>query len=287
MIEQVHSLDLAALRPYRTLRRPEDHLKDRIFVAEGEKVVRRLLTSGLTVRSLLVTPERFGNLEREGIPVPAEVTIYMAEKTLLETIVGYSLHQGIMAVAQVPDEPSIDSLFDGSDPPYVAVALDGLVNSENVGVIVRNSAAFGIRAVLVGETSSSPYLRRAVRNSMGAVFHTRVYHSLNLRDSLIDLRQRFAMRVVAAHPAGEARLGEADMNGNICVILGNEGNGVSSSLLEISDRRISIPMADNVDSLNVASASAVFFYEIAKARSDGGGRRHVQQSEGDLKEHGT
>ena len=162
---EVTTLDQPELAPYRTLRRPVEHQKQGIFVAEGEKVVRRLLDSGLTLVSMLMTPSWFEKLFPAGTQQPCPV--FLAEKKLMETIVGYGLHQGIMAVARIPAEQPISETLRQSRPPFLLVALDGIASAENVGVMVRSAAAFGAHGILVGETSASPYLRRAVRNSSG------------------------------------------------------------------------------------------------------------------------
>src|SRR5437870_3698331 len=157
MVQQVTSLDLRELQPYRTMRRPADHIKEKIFVAEGGKVVERLIRSKLSIVSALMTDEWYGRLQpalEERIPA-----IYIAEKALLEKIVGYNLHQGIMAVGKVPADPSLGEII-GKSANFLIVALDGLMNAENVGLVVRNCAAFGVDAILSGRNSSSPYMRR-------------------------------------------------------------------------------------------------------------------------------
>ena len=276
-IQNITSIDLPELQPYRTLRRPIDHIKQGIFVAEGEKVVRRLLASNLTIISMLMTPEWHEQLFQSEYRTSANtslhsrsnssrMTIFIANKTVLESIVGFNLHQGIMAVARVPQERSLDKAIHSISKPHLLVAMDGLVNAENVGVVVRNCAAFGVDAVIVGETSSSPYLRRAVRNSMGAIFTFPVIHSNNLIESLTVLRTNYATRVIAAHPHEESSLFSSDLAGNICVVFGNEGDGISEQILNVCDEHLSIPMMNGTDSLNVASASAAFLYEARKQR---------------------
>jgi tRNA G18 (ribose-2'-O)-methylase SpoU len=258
-IHHVESLELPALEPYRTLRRPLEHIRDGIFVAEGGNVVRRLLDSHLQPVSILLTPEWLEELSKkhslEGID------LYIADKKVAEAIVGYSLHQGVMAVALVPSEPTFDGLLASLPHPFLLVAMDGIVNAENAGVIVRNCGAFGADAILVDHSSASPYLRRAVRNSMGAVFHLPVLH-LNLAEMLPKLN----CRVIATTPAGESSLHDADLSGDLCVVFGNEGRGVSQAVLEKSDLRVAIPMRNEIDSLNVGSSSAIFLYEVSKQR---------------------
>lgn len=263
-------LDAKGLEPYKTLRRQTEHLREGIFVGEGEKVVRRLLSSGLGIRSMLLTPEWYDALFPSGSPenrsaFMPESSIFIAEKPLLETIVGFNLHQGVMAVGKIPPARTLSGILPGpGDPPGLLLALDNLVNAENVGVVVRNAAAFGVHAVLCGETSSSPWLRRAVRASMGTIFDVPVLQESDLAKTLERLRSTHGTTVVAADPAGEENLYETVFEGSVCIVMGHEGTGLRPEILEISDRRVSIPMWKGVDSLNVGSASAVFLAEVRR-----------------------
>jgi len=260
-------LDLPELEPYRTLRRPLEHRKQGIFVAEGEKVVRRLLDSGLTIVSMLMTPEWFQQVfEAENWGREDSFDVFLGERKLLESIVGYRLHQGILAVAIVPAESSLQDAIPTFSKPHLLVALDGIVSTENVGVIVRNCAAFGVDGILVGETTSSPYLRRAVRNSMGTIFRLPVFSVSNLVTTLSGLRSEYGTTIVAADPEGQISIYAADFSGNTCIVFGNEGSGLSSSILEVCTIRVAIPMLKEADSLNVANAGAVFLYEARRRR---------------------
>ena len=268
-IQRVSSLELPELAPYRTLKRPIAHMQQGIFVAEGEKVVRRLLESGLEVISLLLTPDWLARLASTGhLDRREDVTVFLAEEELLRKIVGCNIHQGVMAVAKVPAEGSPEAL----PPVHLLVALDGLRISENVGVIVRNSAAFGVQAMLVGETSCSPYLRRAVRSSMGAVFQMPVIHVPCLEDALGRLKLRCGTEIVVADPHGAMTIYDARLAASVCIVLGNEDYGVSPEVSNLATVRAAIPMHNRTDSLNVASASAVFLYEAARQRALGGSR---------------
>jgi tRNA G18 (ribose-2'-O)-methylase SpoU len=268
---EVSSLDLPELEPYRTLRRPLDHQKQGIFVAEGEKVVRRLLDSGLSVVSLLLTPQWFERIEgvlreRYGELRQPPPEIFISDQKFLERIVGFNLHQGIMAVARIPEERNLGELIRESPKPCLFIALDGLVNSENVGIVVRCAGAFGVDGIIVGETSSSPYLRRAVRNSMGAVFRLPVVHVKNLVETLRDIADR-RIHVIAAHPDGNGRIFETDFRRDVCLVFGNEGEGISQQVLSVCPTHVAIPMLNHTDSINVASASAVFLYEVRRQRT--------------------
>jgi tRNA G18 (ribose-2'-O)-methylase SpoU len=265
-MRHVDSLELPELAPYRTMRRPEDHVRQRLFVAEGDKVVRRLLESQCEVVSALM-PEKW---VQELAPLfearPENIPVFIAPKELLEQLIGFSMFQGVMAVGRFPVPASLDQLLQSSPHPHLLLALEGLNNAENLGVIVRNAVAFGVQVLIVGETCSTPYLRRAVRNSMGTVFKLPVVEPPSLLTCLSQLRAR-GIRCLAAHgPSQTATLARSDLARDCCVVLGSEAHGLSTAVLEACDESISIPMANGVDSLNVGNAGAVFLYEANRQR---------------------
>ena len=269
-VQNVTSLEVDELAAYRTLRRPMDHFREGIFVAEGQNVVRRLLESDIEILSMLLTPEWFDQLfagheteARAGYPV------FLAPKELLQTIVGFHLHQGIMALARIPARRELEETLQQISPPHLLVALDGLNHAENVGVIVRNAAGFGVDAIIVGETSCSPYMRRAVRNSMGTVFSLPTVQVEHLATALTTIKRQFRTIVYATDPGGHVPISSVDLGGNACIVFGNEGSGISNEILSISHQRVVVPMQRGTDSLNVASASAVCLYEASKQRREG------------------
>ncbi len=265
-VHPIQSPDEPALEPYRTLGRPEEHRRKGIFVAAGEKVVRRLLHSGFTVVSLLITPEWLQALEPLWRTREEEMTAYVGTRELLETIIGHSMYQGLMAVARVPPQPSLQEILKRSARPWLLLALDGINNAENLGTLLRNGAGFGVQAVLVGETASSPYLRRAVRTSMGAVFHLPIVELTSLVDALRLLRAS-GVRCVAAHLSPTSKpLTAVDLAADVCLVFGHEDEGISAPVLEACDSAAVIPMHSSVDSLNVANAAAVLLYEANRQR---------------------
>ena len=181
---KIDTLDLPELQPYRTMRRQHEHREQGIFVAEGEKVVRRLLESKFTVVSVLL-PEKW-QLELDPLiqARPEEVQVFVAEKALLETLTGFSMYQGLLAVGKVPPLPTLEEVIVRSPQPRLLAAADGLTSAENLGALVRNCAAFGTQALIVGETCTSPFLRRAVRSSMGAVFEMPVVETTSVSQAL-------------------------------------------------------------------------------------------------------
>jgi tRNA G18 (ribose-2'-O)-methylase SpoU len=126
--------------------------------------------------------------------------------------------------------------------------------------------AFGVQALLVGETSSSPYLRRAVRGSMGTVFQLPLVETNDLAAALLQLRAK-GTRCVAAHPHTDRRtITQAQLAGDCCVVFGSEGEGIAPTVRAACDECVAIPMPPTVDSLNVASAAAVFLFEANRQR---------------------
>jgi tRNA G18 (ribose-2'-O)-methylase SpoU len=155
-------------------------------------------------------------------------------------------------------------------------AVDGLTNSENLGALVRNCAAFGVHGLIVGETSSSPFLRRAVRNSMGAIFQLPVVeigkgmsvlgHAGKTLSQALGVLRKQGVRCIAAHPRGSKPLPKADFKDDCCLVFGSEGEGISQAVLDSCDEAVAIPMPEKIDSLNVGAAAAVFLYEADRQR---------------------
>jgi tRNA G18 (ribose-2'-O)-methylase SpoU len=277
MIGSIHhlaTLDHEGIEYYRSLRRPAEHRKAGLFIAEGTLVVERFLQSGIEAISVLMTPVFFERY-RPFIERRAEaVTVYIAEKKLLETIVGFECHQGVMALGKVPPQPALEDLLVKLPAPRLFVAADGITSAENAGVIVRTSAGCGASALLTGETSADPWLRRSVRNSMGAIFTLPVIYADSLTATLRDLRRNKAFTILAAHPRPESvPLFAADFSRDTCVVFGSEGNGISEPVLSECDATIAIPMAQGVDSLNVACACAAVLYEALRQKIMGKGNK--------------
>ena len=264
---RIESLDLPELAPYRTMKRPVEHETQGIFVAEGDKVVHRLLESEFAVVSVVLPEKRLAEFEPKLKTRPENIPVYLvSNKHVLEALVGFAMFQGVMAIGKIPATVTLSDALAHSASPRLLVAVDGLTNAENLGVLVRNCAAFGTQALFVGETCASPFLRRAVRNSMGTIFQLPVVESVNLPETLRELRAH-GLRCVAAHPHVTGRtITQTDFTGDCCIVLGSEGSGLSPEVLEACDEATAIPMATNVDSLNVGNAAAVFLYEARRQR---------------------
>lgn len=280
-VRSIVSFDSPELQPYATMRRSLEHEKQGIFVAEGIKVTQRLLESNFSVVSAIMPEDWLPKFQPLLEKRPEDVAVFLAEKKLLETLTGFSMFQGVLAVGKVPERLSLEQILQRSAKPRLFVAVEGLTNAENIGALVRNCVAFAADAIIVGETSSSPYLRRAVRNSMGTIFQIPVIElaklgqrhaftnkphatEMTLAECLKELRAR-GIRCIAAHPHTDKRvLSQADFTGDCCIVFGSEGDGLSKTALELCDEAVAIPMPPTVDSLNVGAAAAVFLYEAAR-----------------------
>jgi tRNA G18 (ribose-2'-O)-methylase SpoU len=267
-VKLVASLEAPELALYRTLKRVQEHERAGVLVAANAKTVRRLLASRFTVVSLLLTPAWLEKLE----PLlrarsETDLCVYVGAQPLLETITGYELHQGALAVARIPPRPDLETLFARSPRPVLLAAAEGIASAENLGAIVRGCAAFGVHCLIVGETCGSPFQRRAVSGSMGSIFEQPVVQVDNLVETLTTLRAR-GVRCLAAHPRpGAKKLSAVDLRGDCCLVFGAEGPGLTAATLAACDDAVEIPMPSYMNSLNVAAAAAVFFYEATRQRS--------------------
>jgi len=218
------------------------------------------------ILSVLLPEEWFREFEPLLQARPEQVRVFLAEKKLLETLTGYSMYQGLLAIGKIPAQRELSKTLECSSKPHLLVGVDGLSNAENLGALVRNCAGFSAQALLVGETCCSAFLRRAVRSSMGAVFQMPIRETSDLVATLQELKLH-GIRTIAAHPHVEGRiLSQADFTDGCCIVFGSEGSGIAAKVLEVCDDAVAIPMPKTVDSLNVASAAAVFLYEANRQR---------------------
>lgn len=230
------------------------------FIAEGIEVVRRLVASGLELRSIVVAPNRLERLAPDLIDVPCP--IYLAERDVISATIGYSLHRGVIGSAYRPVMPRLDEVL--SRPPldghrHRLVVLEGVNDHENLGAIARSARAFRIDALVLDPTCADPYYRRCVRVSMGEILFLPII-TMTIGD-LIATVHRHRGSAVALTPRRQAMtlrdVPAAD--GPLALVLGAEGAGLSESTLSAADHLARIPIAEDVDSLNVGHAAAVAF----------------------------
>jgi tRNA G18 (ribose-2'-O)-methylase SpoU len=242
-------------------RRPDRPGGRGLVIAEGVVVVRRLLESPYPLRAVLGVPRKLDELrdDLDAVDVPA----YVTSAQTMSDVVGFHLNRGVLAVADRGPTPSFTEIVESSS---VLAVLEGVNDHENLGAMFRNAAALGVDGVLVGPGCADPLYRRSVRVSMGHVLRVPFTSRLDWPDALFALR-RHGFRVAALTPRSDAvalRDVCAGGTGRIALLLGSEGHGLSEVALDAADTAVRIPMASGVDSLNVATAAAVAFYELTR-----------------------
>ncbi|MBY0388245.1 MAG: RNA methyltransferase [Mycobacterium pseudokansasii] len=243
-------------------RRPDLPSGKGLVIAEGVLVVQRMLASRFTPRAMLGTDRRLAELRDDlaGSPSP----YYRASAEVMAQAVGFHLNRGVLASASRLPEPSVSEVVDGA---RTVVVLEGVNDHENLGSIFRNAAGLGVDAVVFGSGCADPLYRRAVRVSMGHALLVPYARAADWPADLLMLQER-GFRLLAMTPRGDARrLGEAMdavRDQPIALLVGAEGPGLTAAALRISDLRVRIPMSRGTDSLNVATAAALAFYERAR-----------------------
>jgi tRNA G18 (ribose-2'-O)-methylase SpoU len=274
----VHTLDDPRLAPYRNLR--DRTLRgERMFVAEGRLLVERLLASRFEVESLLVAEPLAAEYAQR---VPERVPVYVAPASLLQSIIGFHLHQGVLAVGKRQTEMSLDEMFGGADcqsagldtsatcatSPLGIVVCPAITKPENMGLVFRVAAGLGVDGLLLGPQCCDPFSRRCLRVSMGAVFTAPYRKSPDLTTDLALLRDRWGVEILAAVLDERAvPLPSVCWPGRAAVMLGNEFEGLDDRWLAYCSQRVTIPMARQTDSLNLGVAAGIFVYEMMSRRS--------------------
>ncbi|GIF12093.1 tRNA G18 (ribose-2'-O)-methylase SpoU [Actinoplanes teichomyceticus] len=230
-----------------------------LFIAEGELVIQRALRAGYRMRSALVDEKRAGQLTG----LPGDAPLYAAAPPVLEAITGFHVHRGILASFHRRPLPALAELLAGARNLAV---LEGLNTHTNLGALFRSAAALGIDAVVLSPNCADPLYRRAVRVSMGEVFAIPYTKTDTWPDPLAAIRAA-GFTLLALTPAPDAvalQALTADQRRRPALLLGAEGPGLTREALAASDVRVAIPMHNNVDSLNVATAAAITFYELTR-----------------------
>jgi tRNA G18 (ribose-2'-O)-methylase SpoU len=239
-----------------------------VFIAEGEKLVARLLESDLEITSLYLTAEHF-EAKRQHIKAHIQsrsAEIFIAPKKAMERIVGFTLHQGILASAKIPREKTLDELIANSSKPQLFIILDTIVDAENMGSLYRTALAMGATAMIVDDQCISPWIRRAVRVSMGAVYELPTITMDIL--AAIELLEASKISVYAAAIGNSTTpVWINNFQESSAIIFGSEGHGIRHEILEVCSDRTMIPMINGVSSLNVGVAQGIILYEVMRQRN--------------------
>lgn len=265
-IENIDDPIIAEFKSLRKLRNDNSKLSEsqNNFICEGNKAISRLFSSNIKVLKLLCTEEYY-KLNEGAIASKYIDKVIIASEDLLKEIIGFKMHQGIIALAEEPAKAQLSDLDDK------IIVANRIFDSENMGSIVRNGAAFGLSSIIYDNESASPYLRRAVRVSMGNIFSFKHYHSNDLARDLLTLKNVHGYRIISAEVTDSAvYLDEYKFPLRSAIIFGNEGKGIDNEIIDISDDVVKIRINEKINSINVAASTSVFFYEISKEQNNAG-----------------
>ena len=231
-----------------------------IFIAESPKVIRVALDAGYTPLSLLCERRHLTGDAADIVERCADLPIYTGDREMLAALTGYTLTRGVLCAMRRPQPRSLEDVCRGARR---IVVIDSVVDTTNIGAIFRSAAALGIDAVLLTPTSCDPLNRRAVRVSMGSVFLVPwTYVDADLQSLRAQGFRTAAMALTdRSIPLDDPILRSEE---RLAIIMGTEGDGLSAQAIQSADYVVRIPMYHGVDSLNVAAASAVAFWELCK-----------------------
>ena len=260
-------LDVYARLTERQLLHPEDN-SNALFIAESPKVIARALDAGCEPVSLLMECRRLEDPEeRELIDRCGEIPVFVSDVSVLKELTGFPLTRGTLCAMRRPPEPEVEAICAGAR--RIAV-LENIENPTNLGAVFRSAAALGVDAVLLTPDSTDPLYRRCVRVSMGTVFQVPWAHLGPWPEPGLTRLRAMGFRTAALALRSDAvslddpALGAEE---KLAVILGTEGDGLCTETIAGSDYTVRIPMFHGVDSLNVAAASAVAFWELRHKRN--------------------
>ena len=235
-----------------------------LFVAEGEVVLNVLTSPQSLCRpvAILLDRKRVEGLADVLARVPPETPVYVAEQAVLDSIAGFHLHRGILALGEKPVARGLEACLGPLGPEAVVVAACGIGNHDNMGGLFRNAAAFGAGAVLLDDRCCDPFYRKAIRVSVGAVLRTPMAAGLEAL-AMVAALQAAGFTVMALTPGASEPLEAAPRGGRMAILLGPEGPGLAPAVIERC-RPVGIPMSGGFDSLNVSVASGIALHHFTR-----------------------
>ena len=263
MIVEITSLQDERVAMFSTM--TEAQLRNRlnieqgIFIAESPKVIRVALEAGYEPTALLCEKKHIEGDAKDIIESHPEMPIYTGSRELLSELTGYTLTRGVLCAMRRKPEPPLEEILKNA---YRVCIIDAVCDTTNIGAIFRSAAALGIDAVLLTRSSCDPLNRRAIRVSMGTIFLV-PWTWLDTYSTLHDLGFKTAAMALTDKSISldDPILKQQD---KLAVIMGTEGDGLPQKTIEDADFTVRIPMYHHVDSLNVAAAAAVTFWELRK-----------------------
>jgi tRNA G18 (ribose-2'-O)-methylase SpoU len=266
----IESADDRRLDPYRDLKSPESRRRD-TFVAEGEKLVLRLIDSPCETESILCTVsvrDRFRG------KFPDRIPIYIASTPVISGLIGFQFHRGVLACGRRPPAVSLATLCQARAPAEKAliIACPEIRDPTNLGTIIRTAAAFGASGLVAGLAGTDPFSRRVLRTSMGSVLRLPIVQTDDWHLVLETLHHNGFETTAAVVDSAAGPLAAAHRPLRVALLFGNEDEGLPAQLVHACRRRVTLPMARGVDSLNVAVAAGIVICHFADLPPGGDAR---------------
>jgi tRNA G18 (ribose-2'-O)-methylase SpoU len=230
-------------------------------VVEGARTIRYLLEQRWPLESVLLTPSRYRALpDLVSGATAAGAPVYVAGQEVFDHVAGFHIHRGALALARRPEPRTVDDVSAGVSR---VLAIEAVSDHENIGSLFRNAAAFGVGAVILDPASADPLYRRSIRVSLGHVLRVPFARARAWPDEVVALKAR-GYRVVALTPSGSATVDQLGSElGDVVVMVGAEGDGLSDRARAAADLTVRIPVAPAVDSVNVATAAAIALHRLS------------------------
>ena len=262
MLIPIDNLDDPRIAHYRGLKDRDLARVGDLFIAEGDYVVRRLLASRYPAVSVLLAKRK---TDKFTPLIPDHVPTYVASDATIRQILGFKFHTGVIAVGRRLPSPPLDSIFENRTGPMTLAVCPEISNSDNLGALIRISAAFGVHAMVLGERCHDPFWRQSIRVSMGTIFSMPLVRSDDILRDMATLRERWGVQLIATVLSDDAEpLARAKRAERIGLLFGNEAQGLDPEHVAACDRRVTIPMQLGTDSLNVAVSAAVCLYHFTQ-----------------------
>jgi tRNA G18 (ribose-2'-O)-methylase SpoU len=269
MIEHITHIDDPRLEPYRMVREPESLHKSGLFIAESRRAVERLLSrSRFTAQSVFVTETALRAMEPILSLHAGDIPIYLGTRELMNQVAGFNIHRGCLAAGSRGRALEIADLIAPWSAPSLVVITESVSDPDNIGAIFRNSHAFGCTGVVLAAGSADPLYRKAIRVSLSASLMLPFAVVSDWPEPTFSSIKKAGYTVVAVTPHSPATPISPDLvkrlGTRIALLFGAEGDGLSRDALQRADVRVRIPMANEVDSINVAAASAIALHTLSQ-----------------------
>ena len=259
----IDDLSDSRIASYRSLKTTNETRWQEIFVVEGEKLVRRLLESEFETLHVLIGDSY---VERLKEVLPANVPVYVIPTRAINELIGFHFHRGVLACGKRRPFPSVEEVLAKAGEKFRCVLCPNVTDPENLGGIIRICAGFGVDLLLLGSECGDPYSRRVQRVSMGNNLKLPIIQTERLAEAATKLSESgVEMWATVLDPKAEV-LQEAKSQDRFGLMLGNEGEGLSPEWIVRADRRVTIPMSNGTDSLNVAVAAGIFLYHFTSLK---------------------